>query len=454
MFSISFNAARRENLTRRVRMKVAQFCTFPYGGAATAVKRLHNRLIEQKVQSQFYFNRNLKSEISDPSFQKVKFSEPRYGIFSRRFQRRIEEKRQKKVYRQYVDHIALRPQNLETFSAAQLSNLSALNWQAIDCDVVHLHWISFFADYPTFFGSIPNRVPIVWTLHDMNPFTGGCHYSNGCTRFKQGCGMCNQITESSRLDISASGFRVKKKALRKKKVHVVAPSDWIRKLAMQSKIWPSGTSFQTIHNGIDLNEFHPIKKSLARKLLGIEGDAILIGFGAEDINNRRKGFHHLRSALTQLNSTREVECIVFGSGEIDPAAGLPPVHHFGYVDSPERQALIYSAADLVIVPSREDNQPQVGLEAMACGTPVVAFNAGGIPEYVRDGMTGLIAQLGNESHLARRMQWLIENDQARRVMGERARLMMEEEFELGQQTERYRLLYENLAQANPLRRAA
>ena len=135
-------------------------------------------------------------------------------------------------------------------------------------------------------------------------------------------------------------------------------------------------------------------------------------------------------------------------------SNLVKVHHFGYVDSPEKQALIYSAADIVVVPSREDNQPQVGLEAMACGTPVVAFDAGGIPEYVRDGTTGLIAKLGDESHLAERISWMANHESSRTRMGHQAREMMEQEFELNQQSAKYLDLYRRITQTGRQQAAA
>lgn len=435
-------------------MRIAQFNTFPYGGAATAAKRLHQRLRERDVDSQFYFHRNEKGEVDDSSFHQLQFSEPSFGALTGAVQRRIHRRRQRDIYQQFNDHLALRPAGEETFSMAQLPKPTPLDWHSIDADVVHLHWISFFADYPSFFGSIPNHVPIVWTLHDMNAFTGGCHYSNDCTRFKFGCGGCHQVTNSHRNDVSVSSFKVKQKSLRHKNIHVVTPSDWMRDLAMKSKIWPAQATFQTIRLGFDLKQFHPISKTQARQELGIEGDAVLIGFGAEDINSRRKGLQHLLPALSKLKTDNAVECVVFGSGEIEPSDGLPKVHHFGYVDSARQQALIYSAADIVVVPSREDNQPQVGLEAMACGTPVVAFNAGGIPEYVRDGATGLIAELGNESALAERISWLVNNKQARQTMGERARLMMEQEFELGEQSQEYLSFYSSITSPRRSSRAA
>ena len=423
-------------------MKIAQFNTFPYGGAATAAKRIHQRLRSKNVDSRFYYHRNEKKAVEDTSFEQLSFTPPKYGLFTGAVQRRLGRRRQKEVYEQFNDHIAMRQPGQETFSMARLPEPTLLDWKSINADVVHLHWISFFADYPSFFGSIPNQVPIVWTLHDMNAFTGGCHYSNDCSRFNFGCGGCPQITNSNPKDVSASTFEVKQNSLKQKNLHIATPSDWMRELAMNSKIFPTQTSFQTIRLGFDLKTFHPIDKKTAREALGIDTDAVLIGFGAEDINNRRKGLQHLIPALENLNTQNKVESIVFGSGEIKSSSGQPKVNHFGYVDSEEKQALIYSAADLVVVPSREDNQPQVGLEAMACGTPVVAFDAGGIPEYVRDGKTGLIANLGDEAHLAERISTLVDNTDARLNMGRKSRLMMEREFEVNRQSQRYLELYQ------------
>ena len=435
-------------------MKVAQFNTFPYGGAATAAKRLHRCLRQNSVDSRYYYHRNEQAEVPDSSFHKLEFETPRYGGLSGTVQRRRDRRQQKEIYQLFNQHIATRPAGEETFSMARLPGRTPLEWNSIDADVVHLHWISFFADYPSFFGSIPNDVPMVWTLHDMNAFTGGCHYSNDCSRFRFGCGGCHQVTNSGRKDVSASSYHVKKTSLKRKTIAVVTPSQWMQKLAMKSQVWPKQTTFQTIRLGFDLDLFHPTPKLEARQRLGFSNDAVLIGFGAEDIHNRRKGLQHLIPALSQLNTEKRVECLVFGSGEIETTEGISKVHSLGYVDSPEKQALIYSAADIVVIPSREDNQPQVGLEAMACGTPVVAFNAGGIPEYVRDGTNGLLAKLGDEAHLAAQISWLANNEETRWTMGQRARLMMEQEFDLRQQTEKYLDLYNRLTRVERSAQAA
>jgi glycosyltransferase involved in cell wall biosynthesis len=362
--------------------------------------------------------------------------------------RKTEKNRQRRVYRQYDKHLQNRDISAEVFAMAQLPNRTRLNWQQLGSDLVHLHWISFLADYASFFGSIPDHVPIVWTLHDMNPFTGGCHYSDGCERFKSGCGNCPQIVAAEPDDVSFDSFQIKRRALANKNIHVVAPSEWLLALSKQSSIWPARTTFNVIKLGFDLNSFFPLDKQLARLKLGLTTDAVLIGFGAEDIRNRRKGFQHLINCLPQVKTSTPIECLVFGSGEIPDREGLPNMNQLGYVDSVQKQALIYSAADLVVVPSREDNQPQVGLEAMACGTPVIGFDAGGIPEYVRDGLTGWLVELGDEEQLAARISQLVDDADTRTSMSIRARAMMEAEFDIVTQADKYVSLYNDVCSSS------
>lgn len=438
-------------------MRIAHFNTFPYGGAANAASRIHHPLVSTGVDSQFYFGLNDKQVATDATSHQVSFPDPRPGFLGTAISGKIQRRRQRRIHRLYDRHLADRSIDGETFSMAELSEPTRLDWASLNADVAHLHWISFFADYPTFFNSIPASIPLVWTLHDMNAFTGGCHYAGGCQRFESGCGHCPQVLHGDKTDVSRSSFRAKRKSLKNRQCHVVAPCHWLLDQARLSPVWPRSTTFQVIHYGLDLDRWKPLDKQMAREKLGIESDAILVGFGAEDIHNHRKGFQHLLGALrtTQSHSDHpsKIEGLFFGSGTIDQDSTLPAMHHLGYVNQPERLQLIYSAADIFVVSSLEDNQPQTGLEAMACGTPVVGFRAGGIPEYVRDGTTGMTAPIGDEIQLARCMQQLADNRELRIQMGLNARRMMEEEFEFSRQTQRYIQLYQTLLRGGR-RRAA
>lgn len=431
-------------------MKVSHFNTFPYGGAATAARRLSRRLQKSGVNSSFYYLRSdredVASENKSESIERVQILDKEQPRGLSLFAKRREKNRLREIYRLHNEHIATRPPGEETFSMARLPEESRLNWFQINSDVVHLHWISFFADYPTFFGSVPEHVPLVWTLHDQNAFTGGCHYAGGCEQFKRGCGRCPQVTNPHGRDVSADSFMVKKRTLSRRNIHVVAPSEWMLNMAKKSPIWPKTTSFHHIRLGFNLKKFYPVERDHARKQLGIRSDAFLIGFGADDVRSRRKGVGSLLESLKHVSTEKDVEGIVFGAGEIATAGQMKKIHQLGYVDSVDRQRLVYSAADVVVVPSTEDNQPQVGLEAMACGTPVIGFDTCGIPEMVQHQKTGLLAEAGNPMDLAKQISWIIENPLQRRQMGIEARKMIELNHDSGIQASRYIQLYENATQ--------
>jgi glycosyltransferase involved in cell wall biosynthesis len=372
----------------------------------------------------------------------------------------LAKKRHQSVRRQiiahYENHVRPRPSGLELFSLPSQFLPTSIEWNAVHPDVVHLHWLAFMADWPSFFASIPREVPVVWTLHDMNPLTGGCHYSGGCTRWLVGCGHCPQLAASNASDASRWGFQVKQRALRSVNLHIVSPSQWLCDVARDADMFPRQTTYHVIRYGIDLSVFRPVDPRPVRRELGVANDAVLVAFGAEDLSNRRKGFHLLVDALRRISTVAGValECLIFGKGEWPADVPVPcPVHHTGFVDDPNRLSALYSAADFFVLPSLEDNQPQTGLEAMACGTPVVAFAAGGIPEYVIPRRTGLLAPVGNAAELARAIVHLAVADEHRQLLGRRARSQVEQHFASTRQSRLHLDLYQQLIAA-PLHRAA
>lgn len=430
-------------------MQICQFNTFPYGGAAYAARRLHDSLRDDGVDSRFYYWKNNGLEL-DESYRELTFEKVEGLKLFAPLVRQQKKIRQRKIKKRYDKHIRPRSKDMEVFSGAQLLEETRLDWDQYGGDIAHLHWMAFFVDYASFFASIPDEVPIVWTLHDMNPLTGGCHYSSGCTRFMLGCGSCPQLTESHSNDESSETFKIKKRAIRRKNLTVVTPSKWMMDLASNSTVFPENTDFRLIRYGFDLQSLSPMDARLSRKMLGIpESDAVYIGFGAEDINHHRKGFNLLVESLQKINSDTRIECIVFGSGSLpENLSGLPKIHSTGFIDSPEMKAAVYSAMDFFVLPSLEDNSPQTGLEAMACGRPVVAFNTGGVPEYVVPHHTGLLSPVGNSNQLAATISWLAENQPAMKTMGERARKFVEDRYGLAQQSSKYCSLYEELLGMN------
>lgn len=440
-------------------MKVAHFNTFLTGGAATAAQRIHeglNGLENSNVSSDFYY-RQLEGDPAVPASLATRNVKPmplkpnRLSRFQTPLAYRKYKQRKHRIYDQYNTHLANRSAEDETFAMAELPEPTQLNWSAIDADIVHLHWISFLADFPSFFQSIPAEVPIVWTLHDMNPFTGGCHYAEQCVQYRSGCGGCPQVSRPHRNDVSRTTFEAKQNALAQRNVTVVSPSHWLKAQAQLSPVWPSSSNFQVIPYGLDLHQFKPMDKLQARRELGIHSTAFLVGFGAADLTTPRKGIIHLLNALQRIQSDAnsnsshvELEGVLFGSGAMQGVEGLPRMHQLGFVDSIEQRRRVFSAVDVVVLTSREDNQPQIGLEALACGTPVIGFASGGIPEFVRDGKTGLLVRLGDDAELAMQIRRLTADTDLRNRLGVGGRKMMEAEFEIKQQSEQYLGLYQSV----------
>ena len=221
-------------------------------------------------------------------------------------------------------------------------------------------------------------------------------------------------------------------------------------MAKRSAIWPSNTRFHKINYGLDLKAFRPLDRTETRKVLGLPIDKKLIAFGAADVTSERKGVQFLAEAMAQVERAcpDQVECLIFGAGIPEFSTAMPPIHSMGFVKDDGRLNQIYSAADLVVVPSLEDNQPQTGLEAMACGTPVVAFNAGGIPEFVRHEQTGLLARQSDAADLAKQIIRLVTESQLQQQTAQAARAMMEMEFEVETQAWQHLKLYRDILQSN------
>lgn len=420
-------------------MLIDQLSTYVSGGAGLAALRLHRSLNKRGVRSRLWYGKGEPPETYDG------VAEMEWGNTSNWLSRTS-----RKVWQKAALKVAThgRPQGLEPFSTAQTPLPTRFPLGKLDSDVVHLHWIAKSVDYKSFFQSMPNDQPLVWTLHDMNPFTGGCHYSGGCEAFVGGCHHCPQLGRAGARDLSARTFLTKQDSIRKKNLHVVTPSHWLTSEAKRSAILGSAQSVQTIHHGIDVALFQPMEKEQARTRLGINASnedgsrRAVIAFGAESLENRRKGFHLLLEALERLSIP--TVGLAFGGGEIAAKAGLSEICPQGFIRDAQQQAIVYSAADVFIMPSLEEAFGLTALEAMACGTPVVGFDAGGVPDMVRDGETGRLAQVGDVEDLAAKIEWLVQHAEDRKRMGVRAREVVLTDFHEEKQTAKYIDLYQRI----------
>jgi len=414
------------------------------GGAAIAARRVHEGLRNAGHESTFWYQNG-----ASPPDASYRVWQPSYSLGARGWLERAGDRLAHLGYRnRFRRALRGRPQGLELFSPAVLPHRTRRSTKAFSGDVLHLHWIGASFDYRTFFRSLPSDKQVVWTLHDMNPFTGGCHYSAGCEKFETSCGNCPQLgpaANSNGEDISSQSFAAKLDSLPLANVNVVAPSKWLIDLARCSPLLGGAASFERIPYGIDLQTFCPRDSAEARGRLGLPQDAQIIAFGADDVDNRRKGFEPLCEMLRRMTKKSNLMCVYFGRGELplDASSSLSS-KSLGFIRDKNRLADVYSAANLLVLPSIEDNSPQTGIESLACGTPVVAFDAGGISDYVQPGRSGELAPVGDVQALADAVARLLEQQADGQCLRESSRALAKELFNPSAQADAYDQLYRRI----------
>ncbi|HVU36588.1 MAG TPA: glycosyltransferase [Opitutaceae bacterium] len=312
-------------------------------------------------------------------------------------------------------------------------------------DIVNLHWVADLLDYRTL-PRLAARQPLVWTFHDMNVFTGGCHYSGPCNRYCEGCGACPQLmTSCGERDMTRRVLLRKSHAFAAvppERLTVVCPSEWLAAEARRSRLCRR-FDVRVIPNGIDVAEYLPIERAEARRRVDVPQTAKVVLFVADSVADERKGLESLLAALDALRAWPDLLLVTLGRG----GAKLPltiPHRHLGEVHDPTQLRAAYSAADAFAIPTRQDNLPNTILESMACGTPVIGFRTGGVGEAVIDGITGLLAPSGDAGALATALRRMIGNPDLRRSCGAEARRHAERNFSVELQARRYASLYEEL----------
>ncbi len=299
----------------------------------------------------------------------------------------------------------------EMFSSHQsVLRMADISLEINRADVLHFHWMSGILDYENF-DLIANK-PIVWTLADMAAFTGGCHYSEGCEGYKKDCSNCDLVGPNK--EIVNKTWETKKRAYEKlNNLTIICPSQWLADRAAESTLLKQ-FPIKMIPNPVPLSRFFPTNKIVARIKLGLDLNKRYILFGADNLTSKRKGGAQLAEALKILQSkkAKNIEILTFGEDKID----LPfPQVKMGYCSDDDKMRLIYSAADVFAFPSKEDNSPLTVSEAMACGTVVVSFPVGNIPELVQHKNNGYIAKTGDIEDFSTGLEWHLEGSAIEKV---------------------------------------
>ena len=317
----------------------------------------------------------------------------------------------------------------------------------LEPDVINLHWIC--NSYIQIETLAKFNKPLVWTLHDMWAFTGGCHYNQECDRYTESCGACPQLDSKRDWDLSRWVWQRKAKAWKNLNLTIVTPSAWLAKCARESSLFKD-KQVEVIPYGLDLDTYKPIDKRLARELLKLPQDKQLILFlSLRATSDQRKGFHLLKPALQELSQAgwqEKLELIVVGASrpEKPPELGFKS-HYLGTLKDDTTLALAYSAADAFIAPSVQDNLPNTVLEAISCGTPCIAFNIGGMPDMIEHHQNGYLAEPYKIEDFARGVAWVLENEERYQKLSHRAREKAEQEFALKIQAHRYKSLFNDFS---------
>ena len=403
-----------------------------------AAYRLHDGLRTGGHQSRMLVRHQFTSDSSIALF------DPERNTLSR-LKRRW---RLARIRRDSARALAGRPAALDGFTDDRSAFAADMETGIPEADVLHLHWVAGqYLDYGEFFKMAPARSPVVWTSHDMNAMTGGCHYDYGCGRFADECGMCPQLGSKSPEDYSHSIWLRKRDAFRQvdsRRLTIVAPSRWMSRQAARSPLL-NRFPLACIPYGLNTDDFAPRDRACAREVLNLPTNTVVALFISDSIVNRRKGFEVLVDALAGLPRGGDNQILLVALGRNAPSSPIPvPYRYLGAFHDSRWLSLAYTAADFFVMPSQEDNLPNTVLESMACGTPVIGFDVGGIPDMVRPGVTGLLAPKGDVNGLRNAIVELIQNPALRSAMSANCRRIVLKEYTLELQARRYIALYEQL----------
>jgi glycosyltransferase involved in cell wall biosynthesis len=397
------------------------------GGAARAAYRLHQGLQSVGVSSQILVQE--------------KFSDDRAVISPKT--RLAQGTSRMRVAFDALPLKFYRQRDSTTFSPQWLPEQISSKVAQLNPDIINLHWLGeAFVQVETI--AKFNR-PLVWSLHDMWTFTGGCHYSHDCDRYTASCGECPQLASRSDRDLSRWVWQRKAKAWTNLNLTVVALSSWLAKCASSSSLFKN-LRVELIPNSLDTQKYRPINRHLARELLNLPQDKQLVLFGSLGAtSDKRKGFHLLQPALEDLSQSGwqdKLELVIFGASKPENAPNFGfKAHYLGTLSDDLALALVYSAADVFVLPSTQENLANTVMEAIACGTPCVTFNIGGMPDLIEHQKNGYLAQPYEIRDLAQGIAWVLESEERHQKLSHRAREKTEQEFTMEIQARRYLSLF-------------
>jgi glycosyltransferase involved in cell wall biosynthesis len=417
-------------------MKILIVNSFDIGGAANACLRLHTGLLNKNVDSKILLKEKFKDY--DKTYQ-ISITALQRKLIDKILNKSVNILKELNLYRAKPNKfISKRDFGLEMYSFPNSDYDITSSPLYKEADVVNLHWVADFLDYTTFFKK--NTKPVVWTLHDMNPFTGGEHYNEVY------CGIDNQGYPIPRV-ISDNEKKIFKEVLEIKKaslegcnnLHIVSLCSWMTKEVKKSHLF-SGFPVYQIPNGIDKDVFNIRNMKFSRQLLDIPIDKKVILFVADAVFNKRKGFAFLQDALIKLENK---DFILVAVGKINKELkSIENVITLGAIVDEKLMSIVYSAADVFVIPSLMDNLPNTVLESIMCGTPVIGFPIGGIPDMITHGKNGYLTKKVSSSALANTIAEFLEDPDV--FDRKEIRMNAEKKYALSVQAEAYTNLFKQI----------
>jgi len=358
-------------------MKIVHISTSIRGGAGIAAFRLHQSMMNNPdIQSDLVQRFCLDDEFR--KINNVHFAQTGRSLIIRAL----------KKYNIHAEHyhwetLNNHPHNYEIATFATTSYRLEQLPVVKEADIIHLHWVAEFLNYPTFFKNV--KQPIIWTLHDMNPFMGLFHYEGDDMNNKANFGKWDRKVRNTKL-----------RAIHKHSdLHIVCLSEWMKEKSQSSEAFGKYPHY-LIPNGLNFSQYPIHDKGIAKKEAKMDNGLKTILFVASGLDVKRKGFDLLINAINTLNRT-DFNLISVGGDRIDVNNKINHIH-YNLIEDVAKLNILYSAADITIIPSREDNLPNTMLESFANGTPVMSFTNGGMAEHVKTGVNGiLIDKIDSES---------------------------------------------------------
>lgn len=398
-------------------MKIAHISSSSSGGAGIAAMRTHLGLLNSGIDSSFILKHGEANKLTN-----IYKCAPHYSLLYK-----IKGKLKFNKEDIYLKEIKNKPKNYEIvslpFSPYKLEKHPIIK----EADIIHLHWVADFLNYPSFFNQI--KQPIVWTLHDMNPFQGIFHYKRDELVNEE---IFEKLDKKARLTklsaIHTNG-----------NISIVSPSIWLKELSSNSSTLGKFPHY-VIPNGLDFDNYPLINRKEAKDKLAINNGLKTILFVAHGVDIYRKGFDLLIEAIANIKN-KNFNLISVGGEKINIKSDINHIH-YKKIDNIFELNKIYSASDVTILPSREDNLPNVMLESMANGTPVISFSNGGMGEHIKTGQNGILLDSINSDSLANAIMMCIEGEY--NFSQENIINYAKENFSKELETKRYLELYDKI----------